>query len=148
MKFYVASSICNAQAVRSTILELEEEYKWTCTYDWTVHGSAIEMDDVKSGRKKFADVAREMSAKEIIGVRTAKVVIVLLPGGRGTHVELGAAIAFNIDHIFVVYENEQDLSGPDYLSVFYWHQLVTRLCKATLDSFTSPADAIARMVVA
>jgi len=146
MKFYVASRLANAAAARSLILELEEEYKWTCTYDWTVHGSAVEMPSVKSGEKRFTDVAREISAKEMSGVSSARVLIVLLPGGRGTHVELGAAIATGAK-IFVVYAKEEDLSAGGYPCVFYWHPRVTRL-DLGIRHINGMADIIAKMASA
>jgi hypothetical protein len=57
---------------------------WTHTYDWTVHGSVQ-----KCGTERIAEVAKA----ETLGVMKADVVIVLLPGGRGTHVEIGLALA-------------------------------------------------------
>ena len=54
------------------------------TYDWTQHGSV--QDD---GPERIAEVA----AAESRGVYLADAVIVLLPGGRGTHAELGMAYA-------------------------------------------------------
>ena len=61
---------------------------WEITYDWTLHKS------VKSTFKRFKEVdLKEIALKEIKGIFDADVVIVLLPGGKGTHTELGMAIA-------------------------------------------------------
>jgi hypothetical protein len=53
---------------------------WERTFDWT---------DQDYGPERYADVA----LAELAGVRDADVLIVLLPGGYGTHVEIGAALA-------------------------------------------------------
>src|SRR6185312_5761738 len=83
VKFYIASRLEAAPRVRElkTILE---SYGHEHTYDWTVHGSV---------QNDGADVIREVSEREVLGVVNADANIVLLPGGRGTHTELGIAIA-------------------------------------------------------
>lgn len=83
MIVYIASKLENAERVRA----LRDDLLRTghvLTYDWTVHGS------VQTGGP--AAIARAAAA-ECEGVRDADVVIVLLPGGKGTHVELGIAHA-------------------------------------------------------
>jgi hypothetical protein len=82
-KFYIASSLDNAGQVRQ-LAETLKAAGWTHTYDWTVHGSVA-----GQGEQAFVDTA----TAEVEGVRWADVVVVLLPGGRGTHVELGIALA-------------------------------------------------------
>jgi hypothetical protein len=81
-KFYIASGLDNAGQVRQ-VAETLKAAGWTHTYDWTVHGSVA---------GKGPDVFVETAAAEVLGVRDADVVIVLLPGGRGTHAELGVAL--------------------------------------------------------
>lgn len=86
--FYIASKLENAGravVLRDHLLAAG----WEITYDWTTHGS-VRGPDVP--RARIADVAES----EVQGVIDAGVVIVLLPGGRGTHTELGVALAFQV----------------------------------------------------
>ena len=82
MKFYIASALENHASV-SLAATMLKNAGHTHTYDWTEHGSVQ-----RDGDARIAEVA----ANEIAGVWAADVVIVLLPGGRGTHTELGVAI--------------------------------------------------------
>jgi len=86
VKFYIASSLENAPSVQKLGARLLQQPGFTWTYDWTVHGSVMN----ESALRK-AEVARA----ELDGATRANLLIVLLPGGKGTHVELGAALASN-----------------------------------------------------
>lgn len=80
--FYIAGrleNVAQVQVVRDTLLARG----WKCTYDWTIAGPIT----------GSSAALQEVAEKEMKGVLTAEVVFVLLPGGRGTHVELGLAIA-------------------------------------------------------
>lgn len=57
------------------------------SYDWSTHGPVWE-----AGRRRI----REVSQLEALGVMEADLVVVLLPGGRGTHAELGMALAARV----------------------------------------------------
>lgn len=81
-KFYIASRLDNAAEVRK-LGKMLTKAGWTWTYDWTRHGS------IRGDAKKLKEVAK----LEALGVMEANMVIVLLPGGKGTHTELGMAIA-------------------------------------------------------
>lgn len=93
-KFYIASGLDNFGLVRQ-VAETLKSAGWTHTYDWTKHGSIAEQ-----GEQAFINY----TVAEVEGVVMADVVIVLLPGGRGTHVELG--IALGLSDAFVVPKNE------------------------------------------
>lgn len=82
MRFYVASSLENADRVRQ-IRDKLLVFDWQLTYDWTEHGPVR------------YDPARMMLVcdAEIHGVLSSDVFILLLPGGRGAHVELGLAMS-------------------------------------------------------
>jgi hypothetical protein len=86
----------------------------TLTYDWTTHGSV---------QSEGADRIREVSIAEAKGVVDADFVIVLLPGGRGTHTELGIAIGAN-RNVVLVPSGPEDMEGPATCA-FYHHPLVT-----------------------
>lgn len=116
MKFYIASKLENADMVKklAAILKL---YKWEQTYDWTTHGSVQ-----SEGQERLIEVAEN----EIQGVREADVVIVLLPGGRGTHAELGAANILR-KPVFIWAETDEFFLLDARTCAFYWNQNVTRV---------------------
>lgn len=91
MKVYLASGLENAAAAKRLATELEIA-DHTITYRWWVHGSVQD-----GGRGRM----RQVADMELQGVADADVVIVLLPGARGTHVELGAALAMRKSIVLV-----------------------------------------------
>ena len=81
--FYIASGLGGAIRAREIAQALVRRgFVWT--YDWTAHGSV--QHDMDGLGPKTAEA-------EMNGVACADFVVVLLPGGRGTHAELGAALA-------------------------------------------------------
>jgi nucleoside 2-deoxyribosyltransferase len=110
MKYYIASRLENAATVRKLATRLNAE-GWVQTYDWTQHGS-VEGESVE----RISEVAQA----EIQGVKDAELVIVLLPGGRGTHVELGAAIALG-KPVFLYAERERHFYQDGRICAFYKH---------------------------
>lgn len=116
MKFYIASKLENYEQVQYLRDRLKEQ-GWTHTYDWTQHGS------VKSIR---TEILKEVAEKEFQGVKDADVVIVLTPQGRGTHVELGMALALD-KKVFIWHENDKYFKCTDDTSSFYWLPNVHRL---------------------
>lgn len=84
MKVYIATALERAEEARAFAGALAA-LGHTLTYSWWEHGSVQ-----AEGPERIAQVAMD----ELEGVRVADLVVVLLPGGRGTHTELGAALAF------------------------------------------------------
>lgn len=110
MKFYIATGINNAYThniVRDLLIKEGHEI----TYDWTLHGAVI---------SKGLERCKEVCLLEIEGVYTADVVIVIWPGGRGAHVELGIAIASK-KQIHLVSCDPQILVPSPESSIFYFH---------------------------
>ena len=84
-KFYIATSLGRIKEhniLRNALLNKN----WEITYDWTIHGSVK-----NTSYERLKNVGLKMTK----GVFDADIVIVLLPGGKGTHTELGMAIAKN-----------------------------------------------------
>ena len=106
-------------------LENHEQHNWvrdrlapfaTLTYDWTTHGSVKGTSPARTG---------EVADREMNGVERADAVIVLLPGGRGTHAELGMALAFG-KPLGIYSPNPRHFEvGPDTCA-FYWPDGVYR----------------------
>lgn len=86
MRIYVAGKLENAARIQEVQRALEKQGH-VISYDWTTHGSIGH-----EGMERVAQVAEN----ERRGVMTADLVIVILPGGRGTHAELGMAIGYGV----------------------------------------------------
>ena len=84
MKFYVGSGMKNAKLVEYYQEKLKEA-GWEQTYNWVNNiNSDINIDEI-----------REYAKLEQEGVMNSDVVVILLPAGRGAHIELGMSIALN-----------------------------------------------------
>lgn len=82
MKFYIGSGLKNSEQV-SYYAEVLKKNGWEHTYNWVGKKSDdISLDDIV----KYA----QLESQAIID---SDVVIILQPAGRGTHIELGMALA-------------------------------------------------------
>jgi hypothetical protein len=116
MKFYIATSLSRMishNTVRDNLIKCGHEI----SYDWTVHGS------VKSVSKERL---RDVALFELNGVSEADFVVVLLPGGNGTHLELGFALARE-KRVFLHTEDSLMFELGPQTNAFYHHPDVTRL---------------------
>jgi hypothetical protein len=77
-RFYLGTGLGNAEVANEVILQLEG-YGYECAFNWT---------------RSTADY-EGLPEREIEAIRQADFCVFLLPGGRGTHIEMGAAIALN-----------------------------------------------------
>jgi len=115
MRYYIASKLENHAAhnrLRDTLNALGHEI----TYDWTHHGPVY-----SHGLERV----REVAEHETNGVLTADFVVVLWPGGRGTHVELGMAIAA-AKPVNLISDVEGHHQATTETCAFYHHPLVKR----------------------
>ncbi|MFS0673713.1 nucleoside 2-deoxyribosyltransferase [Ornithinibacillus sp. 179-J 7C1 HS] len=103
MKFYIASGFENKQLVqyvRDRLVEAGHIH----TYDWT-----------KNTRATSEAALREIGTAELQAVVNSDVVIVLLPGGKGTHTELGIALGCKKEiHLFYRENLDQATSTTFY----------------------------------
>jgi len=109
MNFYIASKLENHEQVKD-LAKLLKNFGWEHTYDWTVHGSIKETN---------METLKSVGQKETDGVKSADIVIVLTPQGRGTHVELGIAIALN-KIVYICHVDDRYFKCDDNTSAFYW----------------------------
>ncbi|MFS0785715.1 group-specific protein [Shouchella sp. 1P09AA] len=108
MNFYIASSFTNIDSVRALSSSLQNE-GYVQTYDWTKNERATSVQQLKA-----------IGEREKQAVQDADAFILLLPGGKGSHVELGLAIASNTK-IFI-----HSLSGYEIdPSTFYYLDTIT-----------------------
>lgn len=117
MKYYIATSLSRAQD-HNFVRDSLKSFDYELSYDWTFHGSV-----------KTVSIQRleEVAILELNGVLAADFVIVLLPGGKGTHLELGFAIASN-KRIFLHSEDSSFFELGPQTSAFYHHPNLIRLC--------------------
>jgi hypothetical protein len=124
LSFYIASKIENGDAVARLSLALRQAGH-IHTYDWSVHGPVFKPD--ATADQNIAAM-RAVSRSEMDGVARADVVVVLLPGGRGTHVEVGAALAGG-KLVVLCGEFQEELTGHGeypWPCAFYYHPLAIR----------------------
>lgn len=107
----------NAEGV--PLLEALKTNGWERTFDWT--------DREASDPSEYADLA----ITEIAGIREADVLIVLLPGGYGTHVEIGAALTLG-KPVILHAPNRKTLETP-YPCAFHYHPGVKILISESID---------------
>lgn len=106
-----------AQAV--VVLEALEAQGWERTLDWTAQNSV--------GPDGYAAIA----LAEIAAVREADVLVVLLPGGYGTHVEIGAALA--LGKPVILHAPDRKTLDTPYPCIFHYHPRVKLLVSEVLD---------------
>ena len=118
MKFYVASGVPNAEKVNLAAAALQAAGH-VRTYDWTKNGDVSHAPDAL---KLF------VAESEARAVAEAELVVVVLPGGFGTHAELGIAIASQSPKRILLWsETEAPFSGESAFCVFYHHPSVERM---------------------
>lgn len=95
---YIASTLSNAPRIRH-LRDRLHEHKINLTYDWTEHNSGVLYvpDDQP-------DLKRQIAEKEIIGVCSAELILMVLPGGGGTHFEFG--LAFGLCKPIVILDDD------------------------------------------
>ena len=121
MKYYIATKLEN-HAEHNRLRDLLNAEGHQCTYDWTHHGPVY-----GSGLERVREVAQHKTQ----GVLDAEYVFVLWPGGRGTHVELGVALAVGKNVILVSDVDGHHIASPETCA-FYHHPLVRR-CRSFAD---------------
>lgn len=109
-KIYIASGLMNWRLVRDLWNKLAE-YDIFPTYDWTEHGEKLFGDSavLNSSNILSPEKLKDIGWNELVGVLEADYLLVILPGERGTHVELGAYYARCICHEDTFREPTTDL---------------------------------------
>ncbi len=124
MRFYVASGLVNRERVSEVITKLIAKGH-SITYDWTKHG-----DIRREGHLRLSEVA----SNEVLGVCSAEVVLILLPGGKGTHTELGLSLATSQNKKIIIWsESGREFSAWEETCAFYHHPSITQLSCAYSD---------------
>ncbi len=118
MRFYIATGLANYNRA-SKLGDVLRARGHEQTYDWTTHG-----DIRRDGEHRMSEVA----FNELRAVRDAELVIVLLPGGHGTHTELGVSIATRSNKRILIWSETGNEFMPDERTcTFYFHPCVERI---------------------
>lgn len=105
-KFYIASSFANKEAVQAAANLLMEK-GFVQTFDWTANLRASTIDELQV----YGELERT-------AVLEADFLVVILPGGKGSHVEMGIA-AGQRKTVYLLSETA-DFFGFDVASTFYY----------------------------
>lgn len=122
MKFYIASSLRNVRNVRD-VAEVLKSRGFIQTYDWTTHSK---VDSIS--------ILREIGNEEFAGVLDADVVIVMMPAGKGSHVELG--IALGTKKKIYLYSSTHEINDIGKTTTFY-HLDEVEQCSGSLEDLIS-----------
>jgi len=127
VKFYIATGTGRIED-QHKVREVLQKYGHTQTYDWTQHGKLTDVGE---------DVMQKVCHSEMEGIAQADFVVVLLPGGRGTHGEVGmAAIARKPTFIHSTDPARFDPSDKAWCgTTFYFHDRATRLVMPKVEDF-------------
>lgn len=106
MRFYIASSIQNRDLVRVASF-LFSQNEFIPTYDWTMIEQAATFEELRF----IGDEAKQ-------GIKDADFVVVILPAGNGSHVELGMAMALN-KRIYL-YSPDEEIYNMDKTITYYF----------------------------
>lgn len=117
-KFYVASSFQNVEVVRFVSEQLKTN-GYVQTYDWTKNNRASTIEDLK-----------EIGQEEKKAVMEADFLIVLLPAGKGSHIEFG--IALGLGKKIYLYSQNNEVSNFETTSTFY-HLSEVEIVIGTID---------------
>lgn len=115
MKYYIATSTTRA-LFHNLVRDQLNKFGHEITYDWTTHGSVRETSPAR---------LQEVAHAELQGILDSDFIVVLLPGGKGTHVELGFSIASK-KTVFIHSEDPSVFELGPQVCAFYHHADVTR----------------------
>ncbi|RFB14774.1 group-specific protein [Bacillus sp. HNG] len=104
-KFYIASSFKNVEMVRYVSQQLIKR-GFLLTYDWTQNERASTFNELKA-----------IGIQEKNAVLKSDFLIVLLPAGKGSHIELG--IALGQGKKIYLYSSNNEINHFETTSTFY-----------------------------
>jgi nucleoside 2-deoxyribosyltransferase len=117
-RFYLATRK-DREAQANAISEALNSQGWQRTFVWIAQDSA--------DTDRHAMVAQQ----ELDAIRDADVLIVLLPGGYGTHVEIGAALA--LGKPVILHSPDRKTLDTPYPCIFHYHPGVRLIISEVVD---------------
>ncbi|KZE66066.1 hypothetical protein AWM68_06735 [Fictibacillus phosphorivorans] len=107
MKFYMASGFVNKLLVQQIGEKIKNTLNWELTYDWT-----------KNERAETKEELTVIGMNEFQAVVDSDVIIVILPGGKGCHTEMGIALGNNKK--VILFDPENTLRDLSIATTFYF----------------------------
>ncbi|MDN4525919.1 group-specific protein [Fictibacillus fluitans] len=104
MKFYIASSFKNIEQVRQVSKQLQKK-GYIHTYDWTLQ-KASTLEHLKL-----------LGQSEKTAVEESDLIVILLPAGKSSHIELG--IALGLGKRVILYSSDNEINNLFTTSTFY-----------------------------
>lgn len=132
-KFYVATGLSRAKdqnVVRDALVARGHEL----TYDWSAHGDSPKFESMA--------VLKDVALAEIEGVLASDVLVVLLPGGGGTHVELG--VALSVGKPVIIHSEEPTPFRLGKKTKAFYHHPQVRQVVCSLDALQPLLDAFSQ----
>jgi hypothetical protein len=126
MKYYIATSLLRIPE-HNLVRDALSGCGHTLSYDWTLHGSVQSVS---------IERLQEVAILELGAILEADFVVVLLPGGKGTHLELGFAMG-NHKKIFLHSEDPSLFDLGPQTNAFYYHPSLIPLCCPLADVATT-----------
>jgi nucleoside 2-deoxyribosyltransferase len=117
-QFYLATRKDRGEET-ARLLRTLNSHGWERTYTWV------------AGDEATTERYSEIALKELKGVEEADVLIALLPGGYGTHVEIGAALA--LGKPVILHAPDRKTLDTPYPCPFHYHPNVKLLISEKID---------------
>jgi nucleoside 2-deoxyribosyltransferase len=129
--YYIATSLAR-RAEAERLHDLLKARGHEPSFDWTREG------DLRGVRGRVGHEKRQaLAVRELEGVAAAEAVIVLLPGGRGTYCEIGAALALGKRVVVHGYNAGDLMKGYEYACTFLDHPNVQIAISPSLEELAS-----------
>lgn len=113
MNFYIGSRFANIERVRALRDRLLSQGH-THTYDWTTNDRTTSLEDLQA-----------IGTSEFEAIRASDFVVILLPAGNSSHVELGIALGAGVP-VFI-HDATNRFDDVETTSTFYHLPHVTQL---------------------
>ena len=108
LKFYIASSYENRNLVRAASF-LFDQNDFLNSYDWTLNDKAETFEEY-----------RLIGEEEKQGIIESDFFVMILPAGKGSHVELGMALA--LDKRIYLYSPDEEIYNMEKTDTYYFLQ--------------------------
>jgi hypothetical protein len=127
MKYYIGTALERA-SIHNQVRDDLKKLGYNLTYDWTSHGSVK-----NTSKARLQEVAEGM----VQGILNSDFILILLPGGKGTHCEFGISVGCK-KKVFLHSEDPMVFELGPQVTAFYHLKEVIQLC--------CPIDQVAKLL--
>ena len=104
-KIYVAGSIHNTDNIIAIQERLTLSGRFQLTFDWAKEWQSTRNDP----DRLFEARRKDLAVWEIEAVKRADVLLLVLPTGRGAHIEYGVAVGLDIPRVIINPDHKEDI---------------------------------------